>query len=648
MPPIPARELTSSFALRYQNTQHTSHSAFSAGMMRDVPPWELPEGASYRADDFLCDVPGKLRKRGGYTAFTNAAALVENLTAYRSANIDGITALFGSLSKAGTRVVMFNRSSGVGSAVLTDAANDTIACKPFQHQNLMVCPFQAKGMTTSDRNALRFLGGGTANGSAGITAATVTANDNRVTSISGPTLAANNLGSFIQIDDGGTHIYIGRIVEITSGTACRVEPTPLVGFTANDGQIQASWTPGILSGNIITGKYGVSYQGRVVMANTQLTGGATGTYAKGLNPNPSRVVWSKLQSEAILPVTGAAADGNAALYPGFFEENNPSQDFNYVDVPGISEITGLVVAGEGNLLIFGAHSTFRISGTLATESVANPALTFSLDQVSSNIGCIASKSIQYTRSGVIFAGADNLYLYDGAQMRALLTGHNAKYLQDRLLAGDTILGSAYHPGRNHYYLSMSGADGGLLFNLDQLQMTRLTNMPIFDSAPDPLNAQQLWAVKWWNLGGTAPTITGGQLWQFEQIFSPSSTNSADADGTNVIPVFESKAYLEGDLDSMKRYTRLKVGYDMRSGSSSPTLTVSADTKANVADASYVTVSTGALGVGTTPQIKGFWILPLLKKGQALEVRITPSGACDTFELLELNIGVQNPRPDRSN
>lgn len=648
MPPIPARELTSSFALRYQNTQHTSHSGFSAGMMRDVPTWELPEGACYRAVDFLCDIPGKLRKRGGYTAFSNGAAVVENLTPYHSGNIDGITALFGSLSKGGTRVVMFNRTSGVGTAVLTDAANDTIACKPFQHQNLLVCPFQAKGMTTSDRNTLRYLGGGTANGSAAITAATVTANDNRITAIAGPTLVAGNLGSFIVVDNG-VNEYLGRIVEITSGTACRVEPTPLNTFTANDGQIQASWTPGILGGgNILTGKYGVSYQGRVVMANTQLTGTATGTYAKGLNPNPARVVWSKLQSEAILAVGGLICDGNAALYPGYFEENNPSQDFNYIDIPGISEITGLVVAGEGNLLVFGAHSTFRISGTLATESVANPALTFSLDQVSSNIGCIASKSIQYTRSGVIFAGADNLYLYDGAQMRALLTGHNAKYLQDRLLNGDTILGSAYHPGRNHYYLSLSGADGGMLFNLDQLQMTLLTNMQIFDSAPDPLNSQQLWAIAWWNLGSGAPTLTGGQLWQFEQIFSPSVANSADANSTNVVPIFESKAYLEGDLDSLKRYTRLKVGYDMRATASSPTLTVSADTKANVADAAYVSVSAGVLGIGTAPQIKGFWILPLLKKGQALEVKIQPSGACDTFELLELNIGVQNPRPDRSN
>jgi hypothetical protein len=52
-------------------------------------------------------------------------------------------------------------------------------------------------------------------------------------------------------------------------------------------------------------------------------------------------------------------------------------------------------------------------------------------------------------------------------------------------SGVTIYGSAYFLNQNHYYLSLSGTQGGLMIDLDTLALTRQTNsaMQVFDSRP---------------------------------------------------------------------------------------------------------------------------------------------------------------------
>lgn len=652
MPPlIPPGErmLERSSAMRYSNTAWAQHANLSGGMMRDPAPYEIPDGGCYTAQDFLVDVPGKLRKRGGYTSpsGSNTAAVAEWVTPFKSGALDAISTLFGTLGKGGLNIRSWNRSTGASTSILADSANDTIACKPFQHGNLMVCAFQSKGMTTSDRNKLYFAGGGTTNGIT-ITAATVVSGDNRVTAIAGPTLVASNLGSIIQLDDGGTHQYAGRIVEITSTTACRVDSIPQATFTANDGTIQAAWTPTLFSGgNVVTGRFGCSYQGRIVFAYTQVTGNPTSSYAKGLDTRPARVIWSKLQTEAIIAVGGAACDGIATLYPGFFGENALSTMYNFIDFPEIGTITALAPAGEGTLLVFGRDKTFRIAGQLNTETALNPDPLYTRSQVSSNVGCIEQRSIQLTRQGLIFAGADNLYAYDGSTMTPLLTGKNSLYFQNRLAAGDVILGSFYHQARGHYYLSMSGTDGGMLFNLSGMEMTLLSNMPIFDSAPDPDNASLLWAIKWWDVTGAAPTIVKGQLWAAGAIFLPTSANVSDADGTNVLASFEARPFPEAGLENVVRWRQIKIGYDLRYAAGTSTVTLSADATLNTPDASYVTI--GTLAETTQPGMTGFQLggASGVKKGQALQVKLVMASVADKFEILSIANAFQPLRQGRS-
>jgi hypothetical protein len=649
------RQLTSAYELRYSNTGHVPHRNFSEGMIRDIPSWESQEGACYDAADMLCDYVGKIRKRGGTTspAAGNSAATVENLLSYRSNGVDGVTGLWGSSGKAGAVIYSINPATGAASAILSDGSATNVACRPFQHGNLMVFPHQALGTTTNDRNQLYFAGGGTGSPFV-ISAATVVANDNRVTAVVPTSFVAAHLGSIIELDNFGgtnTNYYAGRIVEITSSSSVRVEPVPNFGFTASSGSVNSVYnSAGFGAGNIFSGRYGVSFQNRIVLGYTLMAHGTLlSSLAKGLDVQPNRLIWTAGPTEAIPSLHGLQMDGQSVLFPGAFDGNSTTPLVNYLDIPPLGGMTGLAVVGEGQLLVFGPRTMYRISGQLTTESVPNNSFSFSDDQISSNVGIPAkttqgiddpSKSIQYAQGGVLFAGTNGIYLYDGASMKPLLQGRNARYYQDRLRAGDLIYGSAYSLPKNHYYLSMSGSDGGLMIDLDTNAMTRMTNMQFFDAVPDPSNATKLWGERWWDRTGAAPTMTKGQLIQIDPIWAPTSANKNDGDGTAVLPVFQSKSYMDGTLEANKTYNQLHIDYDLR-GTGSPTATATADTELNTSDAVWNTLTNGTLAnTGSTAGVAHIDPTNQLAPGKALEIKIALNAASDSFELLGFNIGFQ--------
>lgn len=650
MPPIPVRELTSTYARRYSNTARLQHGNFHLGMQRDIASWESPDGACWSAVDMICDIVGKIRKRGGYTSpsSSNRTAVVENILGYKSGGVDQLAGLWGSLGKAGASIVTIDRTTGAATTLAVAGSLPVFACRPFQHENLMVFSFQALGTTVNDINKLYF-SGGTATAGAGSTNCTMTAGSNVVTGLAG--ITAGMVGGLFSIwNIAGNKFYAGRVVSFISATSVRIEPTPSISSGAtNDWQIAPVHDPNFggfstLNLNDITGRYGLSFQGRIVLGYTLRNNPGALLSNTGLDVKPYRVAWTQLQSDAIDGGGTFTFDGNAFLYPSGFVGSPAAPTYNYLDFPelGPPGITGLAAAGEGTLLVFGRAKTMRITGPLSTETQLNPDPTYTKSQISANVGCISDRSIQYTPMGIIFAALDNLYLYDGAKMSPLL-GANAHYYQARLRAGDTIYGSAYFSNRNHYYLSMSGADGGLCFNLSGMQMTKLTNMPLFDSTPDPTDATQLWGVGWWDTTAAAPTFTKGQLIRLDPIFLPAASNISDGNGTAVLHVLETKSYPDGELPAKKRYTQARFGFDQRGGT---TTLVQADTQLNTSDAAYVSV--GSLAAGTEPQSVGFQTLPLLKKGQAIEFKLTSQAACTSFELTQLEVSVQQPRGGRSN
>lgn len=628
--------------LASQNTR-TVHSRFDQGMIRDIKPWMLPEGALYDAQDVLCDKVGTIRKRGGIlppTSATNLTAIGENLTAYQSGGVDGISGLWCTLGRSGISVSTINKGTGAATTILTDGSNQTIACDPFQFGNLLVFPFSPTppGTTTSDRNRLIFGGGGTGANFLP-TAATIVANDNRITAVAPTSFVAAHVGCIIELDNStgaNTNYYIGRIVEVTTTSSIRVEPTPQFGFTATSGQVTAAWDGATVLGvgDVYTGRFGAAFQNRVVMGYTSHTqGNSLANYAKGIDLQPNRLIWTSLPTEPITTIHGAQCDGNGVLYPPTITA------FNYQDIPNLGNMTGLANLGDGQLVIFGPRSMFVLSGNLTTETIANNSIAYSVDQASSNVGCVSSRSIRYARGGILFAGYDNIYYWNGSTPQPILNGRNQRYYQGRISANNVIYGSAYFTTQNHYYLSMSGTDGGLLINLDDGYPTvRLTGpcTQIFDSASDPIFPQTIWSMRWWDTLGSAPTMVKGQLNQIDPIFSPSSTNKADADGTSVLFDLQTAAYVDGRIGVNKLPTDLNMTYKLV-GTGSPTLTLKADTKLDTADASYVTIDSAVIAQATSTT-KDFETGALLPDGQAVQYRLTGNATCDSFELDALDIG----------
>jgi hypothetical protein len=646
---------------RYTNTQRSRHTKFDLGMIRDVASWELPEGACFDTVDTLCDYVGKIRKRGGTTspASGNSTATVENLLSYRSRGVDGLTGIWGALGKAGVQIISIDRTTGASTTVINVGSAAIAVNRPFQHENIMPFSFQALGTTAADRNVLYYVGGSTTSVVGG-TNAVATAGSNLVTVSSG--MSAGCVGQiFAMTGSLGSGIageaYAGRIVSFISATQFRIEPTPRYTFqAANDWVSTPGWDPNSASppfANIdpITGRYGVSFQGRMVLGYTLRTTNAT-LATSGLDVKPNRLAWTQAETE---PISGGTYyDGNPLLYPQAFNGNLSAGDayYNYVDIPSLGGMTGLAAVGDGQLVIFGPRSIFRLSGQLTTDTVQNNAFSWSVDQISNNVGIPAkttfgiddpSRSIQYAQNGVLFAGTNSIYLYDGASMKPLLQGRNARYYQDRLRAGDVIYGSAYSLPKNHYYLSMSGSDGGLMIELDTNAMTRMSGptMQLFDAVPDPANATKLWGIRWWDRTGAAPTMTKGQLIQIDPIWAPTSANKNDADGTAVLSLTKSAAYVDGALPSNKMTADLNITADIR-GSGSPTATVKADTKLNVSDASFTTI--GTVPAGTAAGSKSFPVGYLVPEGPAIEIQFGNDVACDSCELLGLDFGTQG-RPE---
>ncbi|MBA3841048.1 MAG: hypothetical protein H0X39_00235 [Actinobacteria bacterium] len=609
-------------------------------MARDIAPYELPDGFCYDAADMLCDYAGKIRKRGGTTSpsASNRTATVENLLGFRSNGLDAVTGLFGSSGKTAGNVYVLDKTTGAATSMGTYGSAAGIVAKPFQHGNYGVLPIQPAAQATGAGNGPAFIGGGT--GAAFVvTAATVAANNNRVTAVAPTSFVAGHLGSIIQVANA-TNVYVGRIVEVTSSSAVRVEPTPRYAIAGASGNVVSLFLPDYWGGNNVGARYGVSFQNRLVFGYTSVAPSAS--IANGFNPEPNRLRWTLLPTEATPQISLAGTfvyDGDNFLYRGAFLGDTATPYYNYQDIPSLGGMTGLATVGDGQLIIFGPTSTFRLTGQLTTNTVANNALNYSVDQISANVGCVSSKSIQYARGGLIWAGYDNIYEYSGSKLSPLLNGRNQRYFQDLLRGGATIYGSAYAVNKNHYYLSLSGIQGGLMFDLDNLATTRTTGptTQIFDSAPDPVDPTKLWSVRWWDTTTTAPTMTKGQLIQMDPIWLPTSANKNDGDGTAVLFDFQSSSQPTGALATNKLAADVGITYDSR-GTGSPTATLRADTKLNTNDAAYVTVTAALPDTGSAATTHVYPVGNLLPDGPSLEVRITGNAVQDTFELLGLDLG----------
>lgn len=197
------------------------------------------------------------------------------------------------------------------------------------------------------------------------------------------TVAATNISGTAG-SRSGTIIATGSTVPVASGNLTK---------TGGTGDSTIAYTLFGVDANITKAKYVESYNNYLFLANVSV----------GTTVYPTRIYWSNLQ------------DPTTFLTTSFIE----------VAINDGQQITGMKVLGD-NLIIFKTRSIYIVSFT------GDPDIPFILQgggKSNSDVGCVASFTIQEVTNGLMFLSFDGLYYFDGS---------NSTKVSDRI--NPTILG----------------------------------------------------------------------------------------------------------------------------------------------------------------------------------------------------------------
>lgn len=521
-----------------------------------MPSSLVPEGALRFASDVLLDKIGTIRRRGGITSPTGSTLTptLTQLGAFQSGTLEDSRAIYGLPATAvsvGLKINSINTSTGAFTAMqatLPAFSQAITSGRPFKHfANLLFPQVNQAGAAFSMPVVV---GGATTTKTATTgTAGTVTAGSDSITGLVAinPTTQME-LGGYVYVTDGsGTkNVYLGRVTELTSSSACKVEPAPTRSFTATSVIFQTTWSPVTSAGTRRGGVVGCSFQNRILLAVVHDYGAGSPAI------RPRRVIYTILPNEtsSLDAAVPQATDGYKQLLCTAFEDNN------YFEIPSADPITALAPIGEGELIIFTKSECFRLTGVLTTQnSNTEPgAPPFDVRRISSTIGCISENSIQQTKLGLVFAAKDGVYSYDGSQFHPLMLGKVLNDYRAELAAAGAVTGSALL-SPNHYMLSFSGFFYGYVVHLDMLAWVTISGGPqsIFDSCIDPTDAtgQTVWAIRWYNTASPVNQV-GGQLVKPSAVFAAADT---DCNAQAVVGVADTRYFTETDTETIKNFRR---------------------------------------------------------------------------------------------
>lgn len=552
------------------------HRKFDLGEISDAASFTLPEGATPNSTNMLYDKLGIARKRGGINGLGAT-------TTYRGDHLgallkdDGSVQLY-SMGWNGALPIIdaINSTTGAFTSIggLSTGAKIIDGGRPFQHYGFLVWPTFTSDPTIF-QVGINFVGG--ANGALPDYAFTaggsvvMTAGSKRVTcAIADNPLTHLQVGQiFACFNAGATQAYIGRVTRLVSSTAFDVYPTPGVSWTCAAGGVSSNnyGQSGVPSISLTptpyhSGKVGMSFQGRILLGACNrydpTTAVATNEYY------PRRVYFSATLLEGSSAYAQDRITGLVSLV------NDGWPDLNYLDIPAQEEITAMSPTGFGDALIFSANRAFRLTGNLSTQFGEEQSVTWATREIPNSVGCISERGLQRTPRGVIFAHNSGVYTTDGSSMQPLMFGK----IQDawkEIVAGTgfKIYGSGLIRG-NHYYIcgiTNSTEEWGWLLNLDTLAWSGLggasvapVSWIINSSAEDSSLPGRTWGLKWWNQGGAAPSMTGGQLVLLESMFTPSAANRNDSDGNPVTFRYDTRPYSEDTPTLQKQWEKSTIEY----------------------------------------------------------------------------------------
>lgn len=568
---------------------------YTLGMIRDVPSWQIPPGGTYDQLNLLNDRPGIVRQRMGSTALVSGSqtAFATSLGFCYSQDNTTIEELYGIDGKTGTGYVI-SKTTGAATSLgssLSGASNSPVG-RPVRHFGFI--EFPALDGSTASRRVSAFAGAtssSTFTNSAAV--AQVTAGNAQIT-LTGADVTTNlRVGSIIQLTTATQQAFY-RVVSIDTTKLFTVWPTPV--FT--DLAVPAS---GVLGVSVYANTYGglcvTSFQNRLLLGNTNDL-----NVSGAIQPTDRRVYYSPLPTETFLSGLGTLTISGAHwLAPPLWPK------LNYFEVPGADPIVAMEPLDDNSLLILTANQPVIIDGDLATQlATTSPTITIDESALMQPAGCLSDLSVQRTPRGIVWAGVGGIYAYSGGREIKNLTGDAQNRRINtywRILSTDAtfvIHGSAYV--RNHYIVS--GTSGGTTFsfalNMDNLQWTRLSGVgtDIFLGVARPTNPAQVFALRWWDRTGAAPSMTNGQTLRLESMFAPYvSGTTTDGDGTAITSTLTTKT-ITGDPERMKTFLRGDVRSQVASTSAALAVTAQSTLDAADIDASR-TRSLGSLSNTST-------------------------------------------------
>lgn len=421
-------------------------------------------------------------------------------------------------------------------------------------------------------------------------------------SISAVTASASYIaaGIFAPYSDGDSNLCFdedGRVYEIESTTG-----------TENIGAVVATLNPVFYDNKVIVPDSAGS------TAPKQITR-SSGTHSvTALGGSPPAGKYALIYKDVLWLAAPAASSkriffSTAGDPTDTWDTTNKWLDVSY-------PITGMGALNNA-VFVFGLGRTARIRG-----SIPPPDTDFIVDDPIFDVGCTDVRSICNYRDKILWANAEGIYISDGTALADLTRLAGMKtWWQDIMdgtegfttgssytVSGWTIAMEVFADALFYSVLSGSSEVDAGIVDLQSYTWTRFKNIDAVAMWRRPYPEEVFWGRR-----------TDSRVAGTAQMFAPASANSADADGTVVLPTIET-GYFMGD-DLQKTVRRVALSYDLRDpGSANPTLTVSYILSPELT--SYTALSPT---LAETTAI-GRKVLPINKTGRGVAFKIAQSGA----------------------
>lgn len=539
--------------------QYLEDSNYTDGMIRDTPPWLLPNGAVYDALNMIFDKPGVARHRSGTTAIFSGSqtAFCSVLGFVFSQDVTVIEELYGCNVTAGLSVYAINKTTGVATSLGSTTFSGP-SSRPVRHFGFLC--FTGLGTSVQFNRCQWVAGQTTVSNFVSATAVTVTAGNPQFTLGGADTTTNIKVGAIVQALNGTTNTYYGRVISVDSATKFTVWPTPGITFTTSaTGMLTSAEAIGVgADTNAFGGACVTSFQNRVLFGNVNDPSNST-------NPtrNDRRIAYSVLPTENVTFNAGGIT-GNGATFLAM----NRWPASNFLDIPGADPIVAMEPVTDNELLILTSTHPVVFRGNLITQlSTTSQQVTWDVSDINQPTGCLSDLSVQRTARGVVWAGSEGVYAFDGSNEIKDLTagppsdrkGRISTYWKALSAAPNFIIhGAAYF--RGHYMISgtSNGATFSLLCNMDNLQWTRLTGSgtDIFNGVARPTAPSQVFVARWWDTSGGGPSMTNGQVVRAESMLDPYTVGATKTDADAVaVQLSLTTRSIAGDPELQKIFSR---------------------------------------------------------------------------------------------